>query len=58
MNYVLDTHTHTVSSGHAYSTLREMIQAAAAKGLEAIALTDHAMALPGSCHEFHSRQIS
>lgn len=53
MNYVLDTHTHTVSSGHAYSTLREMIQAAAAKGLEAIALTDHAMALPGSCHEFH-----
>ncbi|HIR94340.1 MAG TPA: phosphatase [Candidatus Egerieimonas intestinavium] len=53
MNYVLDTHSHTVSSGHAYSTLKEMVQAAAGKGLEALALTEHAMAMPGACHEFH-----
>lgn len=53
MKYVLDTHMHTVSSGHAYSTLKEMMKAAADQGLEAIALTDHAMGMPGSCHEFH-----
>ena len=25
-NYVLDTHTHTIASGHSYSTMREMIE--------------------------------
>ena len=28
MNDLLDVHTHTIASGHAYSTLREMIEAA------------------------------
>ena len=33
MNYVLDIHTHSIVSGHAYSTIQEMIYAAKEKGL-------------------------
>ena len=46
MKIVLDTHAHTLASGHAYNTIREMAKAAADKGLEAIALTDHAPDMP------------
>ena len=31
---VMDLHTHTVASGHAYCTLREMARAASDKGLD------------------------
>lgn len=33
MKDILDLHTHTIASGHAYNTLYEMAQAAADKGL-------------------------
>ncbi|MCR5347592.1 MAG: phosphatase [Fretibacterium sp.] len=48
-----DLHTHTVSSGHAYSTIKEMAEMAGGKGLELIAMTDHAPAMPGSCQILH-----
>ena len=41
MHLAADTHTHTIASGHAYSTLADMARAAAEKGLDAIAITDH-----------------
>jgi len=53
MRYEVDTHAHTTASGHAYSSVREMMQAAGRKGLKALALTEHAMAMPGTCHEFY-----
>lgn len=53
MKYVLDSHTHTLASGHAYNTIREMTDAAAKKGLELLALTEHCVKMPGSCHEFY-----
>ena len=34
MKFTLDLHTHTVASGHAYSTVQEMAKAAADKGLK------------------------
>lgn len=37
----LDLHTHTIYSGHAFSTIGENVAEAARKGLEAIAMTDH-----------------
>lgn len=49
----LDSHAHTIASGHAYHTISEMAQAAADKGLELLALTEHAMAMPGTCHQFY-----
>jgi len=48
-----DLHVHTVASGHAYSTVREICEAAAAGGLEMVAITDHGPALPGGAHTFH-----
>lgn len=52
-NFVLDTHTHTIASGHAYSTLQEMLTAAKEKRLELLCITEHAPAMPGSCHLFY-----
>lgn len=49
MKYLIDPHTHTVASGHAYNTIDEMSRQAAAVGLSAIGITDHAPKMPGSC---------
>lgn len=53
MELVADLHIHTVASGHAYSTILENAQAAAAKGLAMIAMTDHGPAMPGGPHAYH-----
>ena len=36
-----DTHTHTLASGHAYSTIEENLRAAKEHGLELVGITDH-----------------
>lgn len=53
MNYVIDTHSHTLASGHAYNTIREMASAAADKGLTMLGITEHAPQMPGTCHDFY-----
>lgn len=53
MNIVLDSHTHTIASGHAYSTLHEMAREAADRGLSLLGITEHSMTMPGTCHEYH-----
>lgn len=59
MSFILDVHTHTIASGHAYSTLSEMINAAAQKGLMLLGVTEHAPALPGTCNKiyFHNLRV-
>lgn len=54
---VLDLHTHTIASGHAYCSLREMAKAAADKGLELLGITDHAPKMPGSSHNFYFHNL-
>lgn len=54
---VLDTHTHTLASGHAYSTIRENACAAVEKGLELLAITDHAPRLRGSCQDIYFQNL-
>lgn len=49
MKLKVDTHSHTLVSGHAYSTIREMAEMAKEHGMEAIALTEHAPDMPGTC---------
>ncbi len=44
---IADIHTHTIASTHAYSTVHEMVKAAADKGLYAIGFSDHGNALAG-----------
>lgn len=53
MQIVADMHTHTIASGHAYSTINELAQEAARKGLMALAITDHGPSLPGGPHLYH-----
>lgn len=53
MRLLADLHTHTVASGHAYSTASELAATAAERGLELIALTDHGPAVPGGAHLWH-----
>ncbi len=55
--YVLDLHTHTIASGHAYNTLREMAKAAADKGLSVLGITEHAPMMPGTCHSFYFHNL-
>ena len=45
---LVDAHTHTIASGHAYSSLQEMVQAAADKGLEVLGITEHGPSVPGT----------
>ena len=49
----IDAHTHTIASGHAYSTVAELAAEAARKRLEAIAITDHAPNMPGAPSYLH-----
>lgn len=49
MKYLLDSHTHTLVSGHAYNTIQEMVLTAKNIGLKAIAITDHGPTIPGTC---------
>jgi len=48
MRIIADTHTHTLASGHAHSTVMENASAAKARGLTYVAITDHACAIPGA----------
>ena len=57
MRVEIDTHTHTLASGHAYNTLNEMAQAAADKGLKGLAITEHAPEMPGTCHLFYFQNL-
>ncbi|MFQ5574615.1 MAG: PHP domain-containing protein, partial [Terriglobia bacterium] len=53
MKLEADLHVHTVASGHAFSTVDEIVKVARTKGLSAVALTDHGPALPGGAHAYH-----
>lgn len=53
MNFELDMHTHTLVSGHAYGTIREMAQGAAEKGLKLLGITEHSPSMPGSVGEVY-----
>lgn len=53
MQLLADLHTHTVASGHAFSTVTELATAAAGKGLELIAFTDHGPSVPGGAHPWY-----
>lgn len=55
--YLLDMHTHTVASGHAYNTINEMAHAAARTGLELLGITEHSRTMPGTCHEFYFQNL-
>ena len=57
MRVEIDTHTHTLASGHAYNTMNEMAKAAADKGLKGLAITEHAPEMPGTCHLYYFQNL-
>ncbi len=52
MHIEVDSHTHTIASGHAYSTLAENVAVAADRGIKLLAITDHGPAMPGGPHSW------
>lgn len=52
MKYFIDLHTHTIASGHGYSTFQENVEAAYARGLLVYGYSEHAPAMPGGPHPF------
>lgn len=57
MNYCLDVHTHTVASGHAYSTMLEMVASAKEKGLGLLGITEHAPSMPGTTNKIYFENL-
>ena len=57
MKYVIDTHTHTIMSGHAYTTLLENVKEASKKGIEILGVTEHGPQMPGGPHEYYFGNI-
>lgn len=57
MEIKVDTHTHTIASGHAYNTIREMASMACRKGMEGLAITEHAPAMAGSCGLYYFQNL-
>ncbi len=57
MQIQIDTHTHTISSGHAYSTLSENVKRASEIGLKGICITDHGPVMTGAPSVFHFNNL-
>ncbi|QNU67847.1 phosphatase [Ruminiclostridium herbifermentans] len=53
MKIIADTHTHTISSGHAYSTIQENAREAFANGMQVINMSDHGPAMSGAPFRYH-----
>ena len=58
MKPIIDLHTHTISSGHAYSTLMENIEWAKKHGLKYYGISDHAPSMPGTAKPIYFRNLN
>lgn len=58
MNIIADTHCHTIASGHAYSTVMEIVDKACERDLFAVAITDHGRAMPNSPGKWYFKNIT
>ena len=54
---IADLHMHTVMSGHAFGTIREMAAEAASRGMELIGITEHGPGIPGTCDPIYFRNF-
>lgn len=56
-NIELDVHTHTIASGHAYSTISEMVGEAGKKGLKLLGIVEHDQGIPGTCAPIYFKNL-
>lgn len=57
MKLLMDMHTHTTASGHAYSSLQENIAVAKEKGLTHYGVSDHGPSMPGGAHLYYFQNL-
>lgn len=57
MKILFDLHTHTIMSGHAYSSMQENIREAYEKGLSAYGFSDHAPSMKGAPTELYFENL-
>ncbi|MCC8067776.1 MAG: phosphatase [Clostridiales bacterium] len=57
MKDYLDSHTHTLASGHAYSTINDNIAAAKRAGLSLLAITEHGPDMDGACRLMYFQNL-
>lgn len=55
--FVGDLHMHSIMSGHAFGTIRELAASAAERGLKLIGVTEHGPGIPGTCDPILFRNI-
>ncbi len=53
MKILVDTHSHTVASTHAYSNVHDYFRQAKELGMQMFSLTDHGPEMPDSPHPWH-----
>ena len=57
MKGIIDLHTHSLASGHAYSTVKENIEYAKINGLKYYGLSEHGINMPGGPHLFYFQNL-
>jgi len=50
---IADIHLHTLVSGHAYGTIREMVNSANKQELQLIGISEHGPGIPGTVNPFY-----
>ena len=56
--FVADVHMHSIMSGHAFGTIRELAAAAAERGLKLIGVTEHGPGIPGTVDPIYFRNLT
>ena len=55
--FIADVHTHSVLSGHAFGTGRELAFEAAARNIKILGVTEHGPGIPGTCDPIYFRNF-
>lgn len=53
MEFLMDLHTHTLASIHAYSTVTENAKVAKQRGIQILGTSDHGYGMPNTTHSDH-----
>ncbi len=54
---IADLHTHSILSGHAFGTIRELAAQAAQRKLQILGVTEHGPGIPGTCDPIYFRNF-
>lgn len=55
---IADLHTHSLLSGHAFGTIREMAAEAANRGMKLLGVTEHGPSIPGTVNPIYFRNFT